>query len=156
MEKVCDCRRSNCLPRDVEQRCHTAEKRKRTAELSELSFEILIQDFGSNGHPTVARLAIAGKVELLPMTWTEKNCVILLDLQHFIIQRQGQGATVNHSELVAPLPARPEAATLGVQDIPNRHPTKLHPGVGYRQMLSRCFRVSSPRPARCHLTRATS
>ncbi len=52
---------------------------------------------------------------------------------------------MNHDELVVHLPARPEAATLGVQDIPNRHPTKLHPGVGYRQMLSRCFRISCAR-----------
>ena len=52
---------------------------------------------------------------------------------------------MNHYQLVVHLPARPEAATLGVQDIPNRHPAKLHPGVGYRQMLSRFFRVSCAR-----------
>ena len=82
-QKVCGCRGSKGLPRDVEQRGHTAKKGKRSAEVRELSFKILIQDFGPNGNPTVARLAIAGKVELLKMTWTEKNCVVFLDLQHF-------------------------------------------------------------------------
>jgi hypothetical protein len=133
MQKLSVCRRGNRLPHQIEQRGHTPEEGKRSPELRKFSPQIRVQYLRPDRDPAMSRLAVSRKVELLQMTGTEKNRLVLSHLQYFVIQLQGQRAAMDHHELVVRLPARSEAAPLGVENISNRHAAELHPGVGDRQ-----------------------
>src|SRR5229473_1126994 len=69
---------------------------------------------GRNGYPAMVRFSIRGEVEVLLVTRTEQNAIMLGHFNPLLIQSEAERSSVNHDKLVITLDAWTEDAPWGV------------------------------------------